>query len=49
MVELTPEGEALKKKAVHIPGEMMKQVCLNQEEIQTLRKLIYRLLEMPEE
>lgn len=49
MVELTPEGEALKKKAVRIPDEMMKQVCLDQEEIQTLRKLIYRLLEMPEE
>ena len=44
MVDLTPEGEALKEKALHIPGEMAKNVCLNPEESLTLYKLVYKLL-----
>ncbi len=44
-VEITPEGEALKEKALPIPGEMVKHVALTKDETYTLYKLLYKLLD----
>ena len=43
-VSLTEAGEALREKAAHIPGEMMKVVVLDQEERRQLYQLLYKLL-----
>ena len=49
MVELTPEGEALRERALHIPGMMSKHVNLTSEETLTLYRLIYKLLKREDE
>ena len=43
-ISLTEEGEALRDEALHIPGELIKCVELDQEERKTLYKLLYKLL-----
>ena len=44
MVSLTPEGEAMKDRALFVPEEMKKQVSLNQTETLQLYRLLYKLL-----
>jgi len=44
LVKLTSKGKALRERALHIPGEMAKHVCLTPEERQTLYELVYKLL-----
>lgn len=43
-VEITPEGEALKEKAVEIPQKMAGCVNLNAEEAVQLHSLMYKIL-----
>lgn len=45
MVTITEEGEALKLEAQHIPETMAKCVNLEEEEIITLYRLLYKMLE----
>ena len=45
IVSITEAGEALKEKALHIPGEMTKMVALEKSEIRELYRLLYKLLE----
>ena len=50
IVTLTPEGEALKERALQVPQEMIKYFRLDREEGQMLYKLLYKLLDsMPED
>ena len=50
IVSLTPEGEALKERALQVPKEMIKYFPLEQEEGELLYKLLYKLLDsMPED
>ncbi len=50
IVTLTPEGEALKERALQVPQEMIKYFRLDWEEGQMLYKLLYKLLDsMPED
>lgn len=44
VVEITPEGEALKEKAAGIPMMMMQQLNLSPEEGMELYRLLYKLL-----
>ncbi len=44
IVTLTPEGEALKERALQVPQEMMKCFWLEPEERKVLYKLLYKLL-----
>ena len=48
IVTLTAEGEALREKALHIPGTMSQCVNLNTDEIRTLYQLLNKLLEVVE-
>ena len=48
-ISLTPEGEALKDKALHIPTEMTKCVFLTKEESLELYHLMYKLLSVVKE
>ena len=43
-VRLTPEGEQLKARAVHVPNQVGRCVDLNPEEAQTLYQLLYKVL-----
>ena len=45
IVSLTPEGEALRERALQVPKEMMKCFWLEPEERKVLYKLLYKLLE----
>lgn len=45
IISLTPEGESLKDKAVHVPMEIGKCVPLTSEEAKTLYSLLYKILE----
>lgn len=49
IVTITEEGEALREKAVSIPGNMMKCVALDAEESKTLYRLLYKLLTVVED
>ena len=44
VLELTPEGEQLREKALSIPGKMAKCINLTDDEIKTLYKLLYKVL-----
>lgn len=44
VLELTPEGEQLREKALTIPGKMAKCINLTEDEIKTLYKLLYKVL-----
>lgn len=44
-IMLTEEGEALKDRALHVPGELAKCVELEPEETLVLYKLLYKLLQ----
>ena len=44
IVELTEAGEALRERAVHIPEQMAASFQLDQEETETLYRLLYKLL-----
>ena len=48
IISVTPKGEALKKEALNIPGEMAKLVNLDQDEIEALYKLLNKLLQQDE-
>ena len=44
LVELTPEGAALRDKAVNVPMQMAACSRLTPEEAQTLYRLLYKIL-----
>lgn len=44
IVTITPEGEALREKAVEIPEKMSQCVVLEPEEAMTLYQILYKLL-----
>ena len=44
LVALTPEGRALREKALIVPEEMKKHVHLTPEEVLQLYRLLYKLL-----
>ncbi len=44
IVSLTPEGEALRERALEVPKKMAQCVRLNPEEAMELYKLLYKLL-----
>lgn len=44
IVTITPEGEALREKAVEIPAKMSRCVALEPEEATTLYQILYKLL-----
>ncbi|MCC8023321.1 MAG: MarR family transcriptional regulator [Clostridiales bacterium] len=44
LVELTPQGEALKELAVRVPGQVGRCIPLTQEEAGQLYQLLYRIL-----
>ena len=44
-ISLTEEGEAMKDRALHVPGELAKCVELEPEETLVLYKLLYKLLQ----
>ena len=48
-VELTEAGAALRERAEKIPGELFRSLPLNEEEAQTLYRLLYKLLDTSEE
>ena len=43
-IEATEAGEALRDRALQIPGEMARHVVLDREEAETLYHLLYKLL-----
>ena len=45
IVSITPEGEALRDKALAIPGKMCQCVPLDLKEAENLKELLYRMLE----
>ncbi len=47
IIELTPEGEALKEKAAKVPPQMAACVRLEPEEAAELHRLLYKLMDMP--
>lgn len=47
-VSLTPAGEALKEKALHIPHQISQCINLDPGEAVTLYRLLYKVLAMPE-
>ncbi len=49
IVELTEAGEALRDRALPIPGEMTSHVVLDREERVTLYSLLYKLLSAVDE
>ena len=48
MVEVTPEGDALKERAMAIPHRMNGLTALSEEEANQLYHLLYKLLEHPQ-
>ena len=46
IVSVTPEGEALKEEALHIPETMAKCVNLDHDERLALYQMLYKLLEI---
>ena len=48
MVEVTPEGDALKERAMAIPHRMNGLTALSDEEANQLYHLLYKLLEHPQ-
>lgn len=48
IITITPQGEALKEEAVHIPHAMGKCVNLEEDEIRTIYHLLYKMLENAE-
>jgi len=48
IVTITEKGEALKDQALFIPGEMTSRVNLEPEEIRTLYRYLYKMLEKAE-
>ena len=48
LVSTTPEGEALKERALHVPEKMCECVNLEREEIRELYRMLYKLLEIVE-
>ena len=44
LIEATEAGEALRDRALQIPGEMARHVVLDREEAETLYHLLYKLL-----
>jgi len=48
IITLTEEGEALREEALHIPEEMIQCVNLEKEEIRTMYRLLYKMLERAE-
>ena len=48
VITLTEEGEALREEALHIPEEMIQCVNLEKEEIRTMYRLLYKMLERAE-
>ena len=48
MVEVTPEGDALKARAMAIPHRMDGLTALSDEEANQLYRLLYKLLEHPQ-
>jgi DNA-binding MarR family transcriptional regulator len=47
-VSLTPQGEELKEKAIHIPHQISRCVNLDMGEAVTLYRLLYKVLAAPE-
>ena len=45
IVTITEAGEALKDRALHIPGEMTKYINLPKEDIRDLYRMLHQLLE----
>ena len=45
IVTITDAGEALKDRALHIPGEMTKYINLPKEDIRDLYRMLHQLLE----
>ncbi len=45
IVAVTPQGMALREKALRIPGELSKCLCLTGDEARILYGLLYKLLE----
>lgn len=48
IISLTPDGTAMKDRAVHIPCEMEKHCSLTPDEAVTLYRLLYKLLGKPD-
>lgn len=48
VITITEEGEALKDAALHIPAEMTKCLNLEKDEIVTLYRSLYKMLERAE-
>ncbi len=48
IVTITDQGEALKEQALHIPDAMMDCLNLEKEEIQTMYRFLYKMLERAE-
>lgn len=48
IVTITENGEAMKEKAAHIPGEMAKCVDLEPEEVAALYRILYKMLDSVE-
>ena len=44
IVTITGEGEALRERAVSVPGEIAKCSCLDPEEAATLYRILYKML-----
>lgn len=44
IITITPEGEALKERAIRVPEEMAKCCNLNAEEAAALYRILYKLL-----
>ena len=49
IVTVTEKGMALRDRALHIPGEMTKCLCLNEEEIGEMYRMLYKMLEYVKE
>ena len=49
ILTITKKGEDLKEKAVNIPDKMIKAVNLNENEMKTLHKMLYKMLKNIEE
>lgn len=45
LVTITPEGQALRARAAHIPGQMGRCSNLNQEEAETLFRLLRKMMD----
>ena len=48
VVTITEQGEALKDQALHVPDAMMDCLNLEKEEIQTMYRFLYKMLERAE-